>query len=146
MKSHNLQAAIIFVDFKEAFDSIHRHKILEILRKYGVPRKLVDAIGKFYESTFASVLSLDGEADLFRIQAGILQGNNLAPFLFVLIVEYAMRQAIDGHVEQLGFEITPQKSQQHPAIKVADMLFADDVTFLSEETDQAPKTSIYNTN
>ena len=50
-----------------------------------------------------------------------------------------MRQAIDGHVEQLGFEITPQKSQQHPAIKVADMLFADDVTFLSEETDQAPK-------
>ena len=111
VKSHNLQAAIIFVEFKKAFDSIHRHKILEILRKYGVPRKLIDAIGKFYESTFASVLSLDDEADLFRIQAGILQGNNLAPFLFALIVEYAMRQAIDGHVEQLGFKIKPQKSQ-----------------------------------
>ena len=46
--------------------------MLEILRKYGVPRKLVDAIGKFYESTFASVfLSPDGETDLFQIQAGV---------------------------------------------------------------------------
>ena len=35
-KSRNLQVAIIFVDFKKAFDIIHRHKMLEILRKYGV--------------------------------------------------------------------------------------------------------------
>ena len=49
VKSHKLQAAIIFVDFKKAFDSIHRHKGLEILRKYGVRRKLVDAIGKLWQ-------------------------------------------------------------------------------------------------
>ena len=137
VKSHNLQAVIIFVDFKKAFDSIHRHKMLEILRKYGVPRKLCDAIGKFYESNFAILSSHDGETDLFQIQAGVLQGDTLAPFFFVLIVDYAMRQAIDGHVEQLGFEITPRKSQRHPAIKVADMLFSDDVALLSEEIDQA---------
>ena len=65
VKSRNLQVAIIFVDFKKAFDSIHRHKMLEILRKYGDPRKLVDGIGKFCESTFASVLSADGKTDLF---------------------------------------------------------------------------------
>ena len=133
VKSHSLQAAIIFDDFKKAFDSIHRHKMLEILRKCGVPRKLVDAIGKFYESTFASVLSPNGETDLFQIQAGVLQGDTLAPLFFVLIVDYAMRQAIDGHVEQLGFEITHRKSQRHPTIKVADMLFADDVALLPEE-------------
>ena len=139
VKSHSLQAATIFVDFKKAFDSIHRHKMLKILRKYGVPRKLVDAIGKLYESTFASVLSPDDETDLFQIQAGILPGGTLAPFLFVFTVDYAMRQAIDGHVEQIGFEITPRKSQRHPTIKVADMLFADDVALLSEEIDQAQK-------
>ena len=95
VKSRNIQVAIIFVDFKKAFDSIYRHKMLEILRKYGVPRKLADAIGKLNVSTFASVLSPDGETDLFQIQAGVLQGDTLAPFLFVLIVDYAMRQAID---------------------------------------------------
>ena len=111
VKSHNLQAAIIFFDFKKEFNSIHRRKMLEILRKYGISRKLVDAIGKFYESTFATVLSPDVETDLLQIQAGVLQGDTLAPFLFVLIVDYAMRQAIDGPVEQLGFRITPRKSQ-----------------------------------
>ena len=139
VKSHNLQATIIFVDFKKAFDSIHRHKMLKILRKYEVPKKLVDAIGKLYESTFASVLSPVGKTNLFQIQDGVLQGRHLSPFLFVLVVDYAMRQAIDGHEEQLGLEITPQKNRRQPAIKVTDMLFADDVTLLSEEIDQAQK-------
>ena len=75
VKSYNFQVAIILVHFKKASDSIHRHKMLGTFRKYGVPRKLVDAIGKFYESTFASVSSPDGETDFFQIQAGVLQGD-----------------------------------------------------------------------
>ena len=86
----------MFVDFKKAFDSIHRHKMLEILTKYGVPKKLVDAIGKLYESTFASVISPDSKTDLFQIQVGVLQGDTLVPFVFVLVVDYAMKQAIHG--------------------------------------------------
>ena len=50
------------------------------------------------------------EIDLLQIQVGVLQGDTLAPFPFVLVVDYAMWQAIDRHVEQLGFEITPRKS------------------------------------
>ena len=146
MKSHKLQAAIIFVDFKKAFDSIHRHKGLEILRKYRVRRKLVDAIGKLYDSTFASVLSPDGGTDLFQIQAGVLQGDILAPFLFVLVVDYAMRQAKDGHVEKVGFQITPWKSRRHPITKVTEMLFLDYVALLSKEIDQSQKTFIQSTN
>ena len=76
---------------------------------------------------------------MFQIQAGVLQGDTSAPFLFVLVVDYAMWQAINGHEEQLGLEITPRKSRQHPAIKVTDMLFGDDVALLSEEIDQAQK-------
>ena len=76
---------------------------------------------------------------MFQIQAGVFQGDTLAPFLFVLVVDYAMRQAINGHEEQLCLEKTPRKSRQHPVIKVTDMLFADDVALLSEEIDQAQK-------
>ena len=90
VKSHNLQAAIIFVHFKKAFDSNHRNKMLEILIKYGVPRKLVDTIGKLCESTLASFLFPDSKTDLFQMQAGVLQGDTLAPFLFVWFVDYAM--------------------------------------------------------
>ena len=76
---------------------------------------------------------------MFQIQAGILQGDTLAPFFFVLVVDYAMSQTIDGHGEQLGLKITPQKSRRHSNIKVADMFFADNVAFLSEEIGQAKK-------
>ena len=100
---------------------------------------LVDAIGKLYESTFVSVLFPDGETDLFQIQTGVLQGDTLAPFLFVLIVDYTMRQTIDEHVEQLGFEIAPRTSSRQPAIKFTDMLFADDLALLPEEIDQPQK-------
>ena len=42
----------------------------------------------------------------FKSKLAVLQGDTLAPFLFVLAVDYAMRQAIDGHEEQLGLKRT----------------------------------------
>ena len=37
VRARNLSAIITFIDFKKAFDSIHRGKLLEILRAYGIP-------------------------------------------------------------------------------------------------------------
>jgi hypothetical protein len=49
--------------------------MLEILRKYGVPDKLVKAVEQLYLGTFASVLSPDDETDKFEIKAGVPQGD-----------------------------------------------------------------------
>ena len=40
MKGKQLTAVITFVDFKKAFDSIHRRKLMEILQAYGIPHKI----------------------------------------------------------------------------------------------------------
>ena len=48
VKERNLKATVVFIDFKKAFDSIHRGKMLKILRAYGVPEQLVSAIGLYY--------------------------------------------------------------------------------------------------
>ena len=42
------ESTLVFIDFKKAFDSIHRGKMLKILRAYGVPEQLVSAIGLYY--------------------------------------------------------------------------------------------------
>ena len=39
VRSKNLQATILFVDFTKAFDSIHRGKMEHILLAYGLPKK-----------------------------------------------------------------------------------------------------------
>ena len=48
VRSNNLKAVLIFVDFKKAFDTIHRGRMLQILRAYDIPEKLVQAIGLMY--------------------------------------------------------------------------------------------------
>ena len=68
--------------------------MIELTRKHGVPNKLVDAIDQLYKDTYASVLSLGGLTEQFEIKTGLLQGDTLAPYLFALVVNYAMKEAI----------------------------------------------------
>ena len=44
VRAKNLQATIQFVDFTNAFDSIHRGKMEQILLEYGIPKETVAAI------------------------------------------------------------------------------------------------------
>ena len=60
--------------------------MLRILKEYGIPEELVNAIAmmKMNENTQALVLSPDGETDWFEITKGVLQGDALAPHLFTI--------------------------------------------------------------
>ena len=137
VKSHNLKVIITFVDFKKAFDSVRRERMFKILEAYGIPRQIIAAIRCLYENTKAKVMSPDGETDTFDILAGVLQGDTLAPFLFIIVLDYVMRQAINGYEEQLGFELDRRRSSRIPPIVITDLSFADDVALMSEETTQA---------
>ena len=83
-----LDLALVFVDFSKAFDSVDRSKMFEILKLYGIPDKIIAAIKVMYTGTSSTVLSTDGETPSFPILAGILQGDTLAPFLFIIVVDY----------------------------------------------------------
>ena len=105
--------------------------MIKILKAYGIPPTLLRAIEAMYTNTKAKVVSPDGETELFDITAGVLQGDTLAPFLFVIVLDYAMRKATNGREEELGFTITPRKSRRHPKEVLADLDFADDIDLLS---------------
>ena len=137
VKNNNLKSIIVFVDFRKAFDSIHRGKMMCILRAYGVPEALVNVISKLYENTRARAVTPDGDTELFDIIAGVLQGDTLAPYLFAIVLDYVMRQAIDGREEELGFELERRRSRRHPPVVVTDLDFADDIALLCEEIRQA---------
>ena len=52
IKDKNLKCIITFIDFKKAFDSVHRGKMLKILITYGIPDTIVQAI-KFLSLTMS---------------------------------------------------------------------------------------------
>ena len=137
VKANNLPAIITFIDFKKAFDSIHRGKMMQILRAYGIPPNLLRAIEKMYSGTKAKVVTPDGETELFDITAGVLQGDTLAPFLFVIVLDYAMRKALGDDEKDLGFTITPRRSRRHSKEVLSDLDFADDIALLSDAIAQA---------
>ena len=80
----NLQAIILFVDFTKAFDSIHRRKMEQILLAYTLPKETITAIMILYRNTKVKVHSPDGDTDYFDIVAGVLQGDILAPYRFIM--------------------------------------------------------------
>ena len=65
-----------------------------------------------YEGTRAKVLSPDGETKLFDILAGVLQGDTLAPYLFVIVIDYCMRKAVNDDDEQLGVTLEHRRRQE----------------------------------
>ena len=99
VQANNLPTVLTFIDFKKAFDSIHRGKMVKILKAYGIPTNLLRAIESMYTNTKTKVISPDGETDMFDITAGVLQGDTLAPFLFVIVLDYALRKAMCGKEE-----------------------------------------------
>ena len=121
VKRNNLKAVFLFVDFNKAFDSIHCGKMMKILRAYGIPEQLVNAISKLYEETQAKVLSPDGETDYFEILAGVLQGDTLAPYLFAIVIDYVMKRAIGDKAHELGFTLYPRKSRRVHSVNVTDL-------------------------
>ena len=130
-KLSNRDLALVFVDFSKAFDSVDRERMFEILKLYGIPDKIVSAIKVLYSNTTSTILSPDGETSPFSILAGILQGDTLAPFLFIIVVDYVLRMSVDN-ISSKGLEITPRRSSRYPAKHLTDTDFADDIALISE--------------
>ena len=63
IKEKQLPAILTFVDFSKDFDSIHRGKLMKILKAYGIPKKIMDAISILYKDTEAQVITPDSDME-----------------------------------------------------------------------------------
>ena len=132
----NLQATLLFVDFTKAFGSIHRGKMEQILLAYGLPKETVATITILYRNTRVKVCSLDGDTEYFDIVAGVLKGNTLAPYLFIICLDYVLRTSIDK-IRENGFELTKKRSRRYPAKTITDADYTDDIAILANTPNQA---------
>ena len=131
--SRNLPLYATFIDFKKAFDSINRSMMFAILRHYGIPERIVSAIRILYEGSTSRVL-IDGQLSKeFAITTGVLQGDVLAPFLFIIVIDYVMNKSENDY----GFITHPRKSSRYPQQRLNDLDYADDIALLEGSQSRA---------
>ena len=127
---------VIHRDNTKAFDSIHRGKMEQMLLAYGLPKETVTAITILYRNTKVKVCSLDGDTEYFDVAAGVLQGDTLAPYNFIICLDYVLRTSIDK-IKQNDFELTKKRSKRYPAKTITDADYADDIAILANTPNQA---------
>ena len=76
------------------------------------------------------VWSPDGDSDYFSIVAGVLQGDTLAPYLFIICVDYALITSIDK-IKENRFKLTKERSRMYLTKTIIDADYADDIELLA---------------
>ena len=80
--------------------------------------------------------SSDGDIEYFDIVAGVPQRDTLAPYLFIICLDYVLRTSIDNIWEN-GFVLSKKRSRRYPAKTITDADYADDVALLANTPNQA---------
>jgi len=80
----------IFIDFKQAFDTVNRPKMYENLKILKIPTKLIRLVKTTLTYSRAVVEVHQGRTDVFNINNGLRQGDALSTVLFNLVLEAAL--------------------------------------------------------
>ena len=130
-KEYQLPLTVTFVDFEKAFDSINRTTMFSVLRHYGIPETTVNAIQVLYSNSSSAVIVDGSISDPFDVTTGVLQGDVLAPFLFIILVDYLLGKASGSDSRVVTY---PRQSRRYPAKMLNDLDFADDIARLLESS------------
>ena len=101
-----------------------------------VSKETVTAMMMLYRNTKVKVCSLEGDTDYFDIVAGVLQGDILAPCLFIICLDYVLRTPIDK-IKENSFKLTKERSRRYPIQTITDADYANDIALLANGPAQA---------
>ena len=108
-----------FIDFEKAFDSVDRDSLWLIMRSYGIPSKIVMIVKALYDDFECAAVNSQDTTQWFKIKTGVKQGYNMSGLLFLLVVDWVMKNTLqEGNT---GIRWT----------KLENLDFADDITLLS---------------
>ena len=102
----------VFIDLEKAFDRTPRSLISVALRDQKVPETYVKVVEDMYRDSTTKVRCLAGTTEDFPITVGVHQGSVLSPLLFILVLDYLLKDCLS-------------------LTDVTALLFADDAVLIS---------------
>ena len=123
----NATLYLVFIDYMKAFDSIHQDTLWKIMKLYGIPSKFIKLVRMFYTDVKCSVVSEGGLTNWFEVKSGVKQGCVMSGFLFLLVVDWIMSQAVKDKNTGIRWNMMEQ---------LEDLDFADDIALLASNWNQ----------
>ena len=111
---------VAFIDFKKAYDTVNRDKLLDRLNQVGISGLFLKNIESMYQKTKYSVKYKGGYLNALDSNLGLRQGCPLSPMLFNIY--------IDDISEIFNEKCDPVIIQD---IKIHHFLYADDLVLVS---------------
>ncbi|XP_041349267.1 uncharacterized protein LOC121368594 [Gigantopelta aegis] len=121
-KEWNSTVYVNFIDFEKAFDSIQRESLWRILRHYCILSKLVNIIRLSYTDFCSQLINGNLLSDPFNINTGVKQWCILSPFLFIIGIDWIMKNMEQSGRRGIQWTFTSM---------LEDLDFADDICLLS---------------
>ena len=108
----------------------------QILLTYCLFKERITAIMMLYKNTKVKVYSPDGDTDYLDTVAGVLQGYTLAPYLFIICLDYMLRTSIDLMKEK-NSKLAKERSRRYLAQTILDADYVSDIALLTNTPAQA---------
>jgi hypothetical protein len=81
----------LYIDYKQAYGSINRDQLIEIIKEFGIPSKIVRLVKMTLEKTNNKVEIQGKMSPSFETVVGLMQGDALCTILFNLHTERVIR-------------------------------------------------------
>ena len=117
----------------KAFDCVNHNKLQKALKEMGIPDRLTCLLRNLYSSQEATVRTLHGTTDWFRIEKGVRQDCLLSLCLFDLYAEHIMRNV---GLDELQTRI--KIGERHSN----NLRYADDTTLMAESEEELKSLSM----
>ena len=121
------KTALLFIDFSDAFNSVYWPKIKEALEQLGVPSVLVSAVMALMHDVTTRVQTPNGLTNFIKVLAGVLQGDTLAPFVFICVIDVILRRVL------ASFPGITFRKVDGSDCSLTDIDYADDIVVFFEE-------------
>ena len=103
-KRYNQEAAILFLDFEKAFDSVDHQYIFSTMRAMNIPEEFIRWSSLAFTDTYGRCIVNGKLSSGFTLPGGGRQGDSLFPLIFSLVMQ-GLKTSIDSARDSQGSTI-----------------------------------------
>jgi hypothetical protein len=133
-KANNINAALVSLDAKKAFDSVDHKYIDEVLENYGFGNTFRAYFKTLYNGISARILVNGYLSDSINIERGVKQGDALSCAIFILCIDPLIRNL---NKNKLIKEININSKITKTKIMHKASGFADDISVISKNDSES---------